>query len=100
MKTNTAGNHLGHWRPQGLAFFFLVLVPVCQNMPDTRAVGELEDLEILPCYFEGLCRDIENIFPNQLAEVNRSLLDLLEQEAAERLHLFLARVSLSKREHA
>ena len=71
---------------KGFISSLIVFRPVSENMLNSWAVRQLEYFfEIFFDNLEGFCRYIENIFLNELAEVDRSLLNLFQQEAAERL---------------
>lgn len=65
----------------------LIFFPVGENVADPRAICQLEHLlKVLLGNLKWLGRDVGNILPNQFAWVDAGLVDLLEQEAAERLH--------------
>ncbi len=63
----------------------LVLLPIGQNIADPRRIRQPIDLlEILPRERERFGRDVGNVFADQLARIDSSLVDFLKQEGAER----------------
>jgi len=64
----------------------LVLVPIRQHIADPRAVSQaVYLLEVFFGKVKWLCCDVGNVLPNQFARIDRSLINLLQQEASERL---------------
>lgn len=74
-------------RPGSARLVALVLLPVGNNIANAGRVGQAVDvLKVLLGKLEGPGSDVGNVFANELAGVNRGLVDLLKQEGAEGLH--------------
>ncbi|KAI7277110.1 beta subunit of fatty acid synthase [Hortaea werneckii] len=64
----------------------LVALPISQDIADAGGVRQTVDvLKVLLSQLEGAGGDVRDVFPDQLARVDASLVDLLEQEGAEGL---------------
>ena len=71
-------------RPGSAGLVALVLLPVGKDVADARRRGQAVDiLEVLLGELEGTSSHVGDVLANKLAGVDGSLVDLLEQEAAE-----------------
>ena len=64
----------------------MVLVPISQNLTNTRTASQFGDiLKVLLNELEGFRRHVRDIYSDKLAGVNRRLHDLLHKERSEGL---------------
>lgn len=80
-------HHAPDPRPHHVLPLVLILLPIRQDVPDARTVGQaIHILEILLGQLERLRRHIRDVLPDQFAGIDGGLVDLLQQEGPEGLH--------------
>ena len=74
-------------RRRGFITAILIPLPVRQDVADPRTIRQLVNLfEIFLGDLKRLGRYVGDVFPHQLAGIDRRPIDLLQQEGSERFH--------------